>query len=227
MASAIALDAASVRRIKLAFFAAGLGPLAYLVWLAFTGNLGADPVEFVRRSTGTWTLDFLIITLAVTPLRKLTGWNWLVRLRRMFGLYAFFYALIHVVTYLWLDQLFDPVEIWRDVVKRPLIAAGVVSFVLMIPLAITSTDRMVRRLGGKRWQLLHRAVYAIAIVGVIHFWWLVKVDFTRPLMYGLIIGGLLAARIVFGFRRRDRRNAQPADAMASLREQQETTEAAI
>lgn len=204
IAKVVALDAASVRRLKSALFAAGLGPLGFLVWLGFSGNLGADPVEFVRRSTGTWTLDFLIITLAVTPLRKLTGWHWLVRLRRMFGLYAFFYALIHVVTYLWLDQLFDAAEIWRDIVKRPMIAAGFLSFVLMIPLAITSTDRMVRRLGGKRWQLLHRAVYVIAIAGVIHFWWLVKVDFTRPLIYSAIIGGLLAARIVSGFRKRGR-----------------------
>ena len=197
MAPLTTLDASNVRRIKWTLFAASLGPFVYLIWLGFSANLGADPVEFVRRSTGTWTLDFLIITLAVTPLRKLTGLNWLIRLRRMFGLYAFFYALIHVVTYLWLDQLFDPVEIWRDIVKRPLIAAGVISFLLMVPLAITSTNGMVRRLGGKRWQVLHRAVYVIALAGVVHFWWLVKVDYTRPLIYSVIIGGLLLARVVF------------------------------
>lgn len=198
-ASLARLDAATVRRIKALLFAACLYPFASLVWLGFTGGLGADPVEFIRRATGTWTLDFLIITLSVTPLRRATGWRWLIRLRRMFGLYAFFYALIHVVTYLWLDQLFDLTAIWTDIVKRPLIAAGFLSFVLMIPLAVTSTDRMVRRLGGKRWQQLHRAVYLIAVAGVIHFWWLVKIDYTRPLIYSAIIGGLLVARIVSRF----------------------------
>jgi methionine sulfoxide reductase heme-binding subunit len=194
--SLAALDAANVRRVKATLFVAGLYPLAFLLWLGFTGGLGADPVEFIRRSTGTWTLDFLVITLAVTPLRRATGWHWLARLRRMFGLYAFSYAVIHVVTYLWLDHLFDLAEIWRDIVKRPLIAAGFLSFVLMIPLAATSTDRMARRLGGRRWQQLHRAVYLVAIAGVIHFWWLVKLDYTRPLIYSVIIGGLLAARVV-------------------------------
>lgn len=193
--SVAALDALTVRRVKAALFVLCLYPLASLIWLGFTGNLGADPVEFIRRSTGTWTLDFLIITLSVTPLRRATGWHWVVRLRRMFGLYAFFYAVIHVVTYFWLDQLFDLAAIWRDIVKRPLIAVGFLSFVLMIPLAITSTDRMARRLGGKRWQRLHRAVYLVAIAGVVHFWWLVKIDYTRPLVYSTIIGALLIARI--------------------------------
>ena len=188
------LEAPTVQRVKLALFALCLFPLASLVWLGFTGGLGADPVEYIRRSTGTWTLDFLIITLSVTPLRRATGWRWLVRLRRMFGLYAFFYAAIHVVTYLWLDQLFDLEAIWRDVVKRPLIAAGFLSFVLMVPLAATSTDRMARRLGGKRWQQLHRAVYLVAVAGVVHFWWLVKLDYTRPLIYGVIVGALLLSR---------------------------------
>ena len=199
VASLAVPDAARVRRIKTALFVACLYPLASLIWLGFTGGLGADPVEFIRRATGTWTLDFLIITLSLTPLRRATGWHWLARLRRMFGLYAFFYAAIHVVTYLWLDQLFDLAAIWRDVVKRPLITAGFLSVVLMIPLAATSTDRMVRRLGGKRWQQLHRAVYWVAVAGVIHFWWLVKLDFTRPLIYSVIVGALLVARIVFPF----------------------------
>ena len=193
--AAAALDASRVRRLKYALIAAGLLPLAYLVYLTTSGNLGADPVEFVRRATGTWALDFLVLTLAVTPLRRATGWHWLVRLRRTLGLYAFFYAAIHVVTYLWLDQLFDFGEVWRDIVKRPLIAAGVVSFVLMIPLAATSNGAMVRRLGGRRWQQLHRAVYLVAVAALAHFWWLVKIDYTRPLMYTLIIGALLAMRI--------------------------------
>lgn len=192
-----ALDGANVRRIKTTLFAASLYPLASLVWLGFAGGLGADPVEFIRRSTGTWTLDFLIITLSVTPLRRATGWHWLVRLRRMFGLYAFFYAVIHVVAYFWLDQQFDLAAIWRDVLKRPLITVGFLSFVLMIPLAATSTDRMARRLGGKRWQQLHRAVYLVAVAGVIHFWWLVKIDYTRPLIYSVIIGALLVSRVAF------------------------------
>ena len=193
-------NAATVRRIKAALFAACLIPLAFLIWLGFTGGLGADPVEFVRRATGTWTLDFLVITLCVTPFRRATGWHWLIRLRRMFGLYAFFYATIHILTYLWLDQLFDLEAIWRDVVKRPLIAVGFLSFVLMIPLAATSADRVARRLGGKRWQQLHRAVYLVAIAGVIHFWWLVKIDFTRPLIYSVIIGALLVARLAYRFK---------------------------
>ncbi len=197
IASFAALDAAKVRYIKSALFAAGLGPLGYLIWLGLTGGLGADPVEFVRRSTGTWTLDFLVITLAVTPLRRATGWHWLVRLRRMFGLYAFFYAVIHVVAYFWLDQLFDLAAIWRDVLKRPLITVGFLGFVLMIPLAVTSTDRMARLLGGRRWRQLHRAVYLVAIAGVVHFWWLVKLDYTRPLAYSVIFGALLLARIPF------------------------------
>jgi len=133
----------------------------------------------------------------VTPLRRLAGWNWLVRLRRMFGLYVFFYAVIHVVTYFWLDHLFDLEAIWRDIVKRPLITVGFLSFVLMIPLAATSTDRMARLLGGRRWQQLHRAVYLVAVAGVVHFWWLVKIDYTRPLVYSLILGTLLVARIAY------------------------------
>jgi sulfoxide reductase heme-binding subunit YedZ len=217
IASFAALNAAKVRYVKSALFAASLAPLAYLIWLGLTGNLGADPVEFIRRSTGTWTLDFLIITLSVTPLRRVIRWHWLARLRRMFGLYAFFYAAIHVVTYVWLDQLFDLEAIWRDVVKRPLITAGFLSFVLMIPLAVTSTDRMARWLGGQRWQQLHRAVYLVAIAGVIHFWWLVKIDYTRPLVYSVIFATLLAARVVFRFGRNElARNAAPAERAARL-----------
>lgn len=204
VASLTALDALTVQRVKAALFVLCLYPLASLIWLGFTGGLGADPVEFIRRSTGTWTLDFLIITLSVTPLRRVTGWHWLVRLRRMFGLYAFFYAVIHVVTYFWLDQQFDLAAIGRDIVKRPLITVGFLSFVLMIPLAATSTDRMVRLLGGRRWQQLHRAVYLVAVAGVVHFWWLVKLDVTRPLVYSAIIGALLVARIVFRLERNRR-----------------------
>lgn len=197
------LPARHVATVKAAVFAAGLYPLARLVWLGWTGGLGANPVEFITRSTGTWTLVLLCITLGVTPLRRFTGWPWLVRLRRMFGLYAFFYACLHFTTYLWLDQFFDLAGIIKDIAKRPFVTVGFLAFTLMIPLAATSTDSMVRRLGGRNWQRLHRAVYAIAVCGVIHYWWLVKKDITQPLIYALIVGALLFVRIVFSFSRRN------------------------
>lgn len=180
--------------VKAALFAACLLPLAFLVLAGLTDGLGANPIESITRATGDWTLRFLLITLAVTPLRRLTGWHWLLRLRRMLGLYAFFYALLHFVTYVWLDQFFDPLSIARDIIKRPFITAGFTAFVLLIPLAATSTNAMVRRLGGRRWQALHRTVYAIAIVGVVHFWWLVKKDITQPLIYAAILAALLGLR---------------------------------
>jgi sulfoxide reductase heme-binding subunit YedZ len=164
---------AALPAIKAALFLLALGPLARLV-LAGTydwfGGLGANPIELVTRSTGTWTLVFLCVSLAVTPLRRLTGLHWLVRLRRMLGLYAFFYGALHFTTYVWFDQWFDWAEILRDVVKRPFITMGFLAFVLMLPLALTSNDAMVRRL-GRNWSKLHRVVYAIAIAAVLHYWW--------------------------------------------------------
>lgn len=183
--------------IKGIVFVLCLYPIARLILLGITHNLGANPIEFITRSTGTWTLVFLMITLSVTPLRKLTGWNWLIRLRRMFGLYAFFYVCLHFTTYIWLDQFFDFGAILKDIVKRPFITIGFAAFVLMIPLALTSTNAMVKRLGGKRWQLLHRLIYIIAIFGVIHYWWLVKKDITQPLIYACILGILLGLRLIF------------------------------
>lgn len=197
------LNPKAVQRLKAMLFAVCLYPLARLIWLGLDGGLGANPVEFITRSTGTWTLVALCVTLGVTPLRRFTGWQWLIRLRRMFGLYAFFYACLHFTTYIWLDQYFDPAGIIKDIIKRPFITVGFLAFTLMVPLAITSTNRMVKRLGGRNWQRLHRLIYVIASCGVIHYWWLVKKDITQPLIYALIVGVLLLARIVFSFSRRN------------------------
>jgi sulfoxide reductase heme-binding subunit YedZ len=191
---------AAIGRIKAALFVLALLPVARLVVAAFTGGLGVNPIEFVTRSTGTWTLSLLLITLSVTPLRRITGWHWLVRLRRMLGLFAFFYACLHFVTYVWLDQFFDAAAISRDVVKRPFITVGFAAFVLLIPLAATSTNAMIRRLGGKAWQRLHYLVYAIATLGVVHYWWLVKKDVTQPLWFGAAAALLLGYRIVHRLR---------------------------
>jgi methionine sulfoxide reductase heme-binding subunit len=195
-----------LRWLKAAIFVAALLPLARLVFAGATGafgGLGANPIEFVTRSTGTWTLVFLCITLAVTPLRRLSGWHWLLRLRRMLGLFAFFYATLHFITYLWFDQWFDLQAIVIDVIQRPFITAGFVAFVLMVPLALTSNDAMVRRM-GRRWSQLHRLVYVIAIAGVLHFWWhkAGKNDLTDPIIYGSIVAALLGWRLLDRFRRR-------------------------
>jgi sulfoxide reductase heme-binding subunit YedZ len=188
-------------RLKAVLFAVCLVPLALLAWRGFTGGLGANPIEFITHSTGWWTLALLLATLSVTPLRRLTGLNWLLRLRRMLGLFAFFHACLHFTTYIWLDQFFDPMSIAKDVVKRPFITVGFSAFVLLIPLAATSTNAMVRRLGAARWQLLHRLVYAIAILGVVHFWWLVKKDITEPLLFAAALALLLGLRLLWRARR--------------------------
>lgn len=171
-------------------------PLARLGWLGMNDGLGANPIEFITRSTGTWTLVFLMLTLSVTPLRRITGWNGLIRFRRMLGLFAFFYACLHFTTYIWLDQFFDWSEIVKDVIKRPFITVGFASFVLLIPLAVTSTNAMQRRL-KRRWQQLHRLVYLIAIGGVVHYWWLVKKDITQPVIYALVLAVLLGFRLIY------------------------------
>lgn len=180
--------------LKAALFALCLVPLGQLGWLGWSDALGANPIELITRHLGKWTLNFLLITLAVTPLRHLTGWHWLIRLRRMLGLYAFFYALLHFLTYLWLDQFFDWASIVRDIAKRPFITTGFTAFLLLIPLAATSNAAMVKRLGGRRWTQLHRSVYAIALIGVAHYWWLVKKDVTLPLLYAVLLGALLGFR---------------------------------
>ncbi|MGZ8227050.1 MAG: sulfite oxidase heme-binding subunit YedZ, partial [Methylococcaceae bacterium] len=162
--------------VKAAVFLLALIPLIKLGLGAYLDMLGANPIEKITRTTGYWTLTFLLITLTATPLRRLTGWNWVIRLRRMLGLYAFFYGCLHFLTYLVLDQFFDWESIVKDIIKRPYITVGFPSFLLMIPMAITSTDAMIRRLGGKRWRFLHRLVYFCAVGGVVHYWWLVKKD---------------------------------------------------
>lgn len=181
--------------IKLLVFVLSLAPAAGLAAALFTGGLGANPVEAITHSTGEWALRFLLLTLAVTPLRRLTGYGSLVRLRRMLGLFAFFYAALHLSTYAALDQFFDAAAIVKDVVKRPYITAGFLAFVLMAPLAATSTAGMIRRLGGRRWQQLHRLVYPCAIAAVVHFLWLVKADLTEPLLYAGVLTALLGYRV--------------------------------
>ncbi len=182
------------RHPKFWVFAVCLLPLMRLLVLGFGGGLGANPIEFITRSTGTWTIVGLMVTLSVTPLRRLTGRNELVRYRRMLGLFTFFYVCLHFVTYIWLDQFFDPAAIVKDIVKRPFITVGFTAFVLLIPLALTSTHAMMRRL-GRRWQQLHRLVYAIAMLGVIHYLWLVKKDLTDPLIYAVVLTLLLVLRL--------------------------------
>ena len=184
------------RNYKPLLFLICLIPLARLIYLGFTEDLGANPIEFVTRSTGTWTLTGLMITLAVTPLRRLTGYNALIRYRRMLGVFTFFYASLHFTTYIWLDQFFSLTAIFKDIYKRPFITVGFGAFVLLIPLAVTSTNAMMRRL-GKRWQQLHRLVYLIGALGVLHYVWLVKKDLTQPLIYGAVLLVLLVARIPF------------------------------
>jgi methionine sulfoxide reductase heme-binding subunit len=185
-----------IRFIKVVLFLAGLVPLARLGWKAYAGLLGANPIEVITHSTGDWTLIFLCITLAVTPLRKLTRQYWLIQLRRMLGLYAFFYGVLHFTTYIWLDKFFDVSEMIKDVGKRPFITAGFTAFVLMIPLALTSTRGWIRRLGGKRWNWLHKLIYVSAVAGVVHYVWLVKADLTKPIRYAVVVGLLLGYRIV-------------------------------
>lgn len=181
--------------LKITAFVMALVPLGRLALKAFTVGLGANPIEVITRSTGLWTLTFLMVTLAITPVRKLLGVPWLIRFRRMAGLFAFFYGSLHLMTYVWLDQFFDVHSMAKDVVKRPFITAGFTAFCMMLPLAATSTAWAIRKLGGKRWQGLHRLVYVAGLAGVVHFWWLVKRDLTQPEIYALVFGGLIAYRV--------------------------------
>src|SRR5215467_15609687 len=183
------------RWIKFAVFAACLTPLGMLAWEAYTQNLGANPIEKITHSTGDWTLRFLLITLSITPARKLLGVSNLIKFRRMLGLYAFFYGSLHFLTYVWLDKFFNLHEMIADIEKRKFITIGLTAFTLLIPLAITSTTGWIRRLGGKRWQMLHRLIYVSACAGVVHYYWLVKSDIRLPLLYGAIVTVLLAYRL--------------------------------
>lgn len=183
-----------VEQIKAVLFVLCMVPLLRLFHGAIENDLGANPIEFIQRSLGTWTFNFLLITLAITPLRRLTGWHWLIRLRRMFGLYAFFYATMHLGNWLVLDQFFDWRSIVLDIAERPYVTVGFAAYLLMLPLAGTSSNRMVKHLGGRRWQALHRTVYAVALLALVHYWWLVKKDFTLPLAYTLAVALLLGLR---------------------------------
>lgn len=184
---------------KLLLFINGLVPLVLLLWDYSRNQVGANPLEFVTRTTGMLTLVFLMITLALTPVRKITGLNWIAKFRRMVGLYAFFYGTLHLFTYLWFDRFFNLRSIAGDVAQRPFIAIGMTAFFLMVPLAITSTNKMVKRLGGKRWAMLHKLVYVAGVGGVIHYWILVKSDKRLPLTFGFILLLLLGHRLFLKF----------------------------
>jgi sulfoxide reductase heme-binding subunit YedZ len=213
--------------LKPVAFAAALGPAGWLVWAAATGNFSADPLADITKETGIWTLRFLCLTLAVTPLRRLSGWTGAIRFRRMLGLFAFFYGTLHLLIYLVADRLASldfpngivalrtvrdlAASVWTDIYKRPFITIGFTTWVCMAPLAATSTSGMIRRLGGRRWNLLHRLIYAAAIAGVVHYWWGVKADTRPPAVYAAIVGVLLTFRIVWaGLHRARPAAARPA-----------------
>ena len=180
---------------KVAVFVLSLGPLLFLVWRAVQADLTPNPVEFLQHQTGDWALRFLVFTLCITPFRKISELPELIRFRRMLGLFAFFYVCLHFLTYLGPDQNFEVAGMWKDVAKRRYITVGFAAFVLLIPLAITSTAGWIRRLGGKRWQALHRAVYACAALGAVHYYWRVKSDIRKPVFYGALVAILLVWRL--------------------------------
>jgi sulfoxide reductase heme-binding subunit YedZ len=192
-----------IRALKVLVFLLCLVPLFLLVVGAFTRHLGANPTEAITHTTGDWTLRFLILTLCITPLRKLSGWTQATRFRRMLGLFAFFYSCLHLISYLLFYSSLNFAEIGKDIAERPYITVGFTGFVLMIPLAITSTRKWIGRIGGKRWQMLHRLIYVSAIAGVLHYLWLVKADIRIPVRYGIIVGVLLLFRIWTAVRSRE------------------------
>jgi len=181
--------------IKPFVFLTCLSPVIWLVYGVFAGTLGANPIETILRDLGDWTLRFLLLGLAISPLRRLSGWAWVMRYRRMIGLFAFFYGVLHLSIYIGIDHFFDWATIWKDIVKRPYITIGMTALVLLTPLAVTSPKIMVRKLGGARWKKLHKLVYPIAIMGVVHFYLLVKADVREPLIYGAILLILLGERL--------------------------------
>ena len=185
----------NTRYVRPALFLLCLLPAAVLVWSIADGDLGANPLEAIRDSTGIWTLRFLLITLAITPLRRLTKWHNIIRIRRMLGLFSFFYATLHFVSYVWLDQFFALNEMIKDLTRRPFIMAGYASFVVLIPLAVTSRRKWIQRVGGKRWQLLHRLIYLSAVAGIVHYFWRVKLDLRRPIIYAIVLMVLLMLRL--------------------------------
>jgi sulfoxide reductase heme-binding subunit YedZ len=187
---------ADIKFAKLVTFINCAVPLTLLAWDAYHHRLGANPLEFVTHTTGTLTLVFLTLSLAVTPLRKILGLPWLVQLRRMLGLYAFFYGCLHLLCYVWFDKAFKPGAIAQDTLKRPFIFLGMFAFLVMVPLAVTSTNKMVKRLGGQRWNRLHKLAYLAAIAGVLHYYLLVKADTRIPIAFGIVLAGLLGYRVI-------------------------------
>ena len=217
------------RVVKPVVFAAGLVPAAFMIWEALNGHLGADPLKEITHETGDWTLRFIVITIAVSPLRKLSGWNALIRFRRMAGLFAFSYGTTHFLIYVIADRFAGlefrdgivawstarelAASIWDDIYKRPYITVGFTGFVAMVPLAVTSTAGWIRRLGGRNWNRLHRLVYVTAVAGVVHYWWLVKADIRHPAIYAAIVALLLGFRLVASLKR-SRVQRQPVQASA-------------
>ena len=197
------LTAAHIKQLKLVIFVVALLPLLRLIERGVHDNLTANPLEFITRATGDWAIYFLCLTLLSTPLRRLTGQNWLLRLRRLLGLYVFFYALLHFLCFLWFDHFFDLEEMGKDILKRPFIAVGFTAFVLLVPLAATSTDRMMRQL-GRWWGRLHRLIYAVALLAILHFWWMKsgKNNLQEPMIIALVMALLLGSRLVFVWRSR-------------------------
>jgi len=197
----------SVRRVKPWVFVACLVPLVWLVWRGLTGALTANPIEDITHRTGDWALRLLLVTLAITPLRRMLGWSSLASYRRMIGLFAFFYAALHLSTYLVLDFFFAFDLILDDVIERRYVTAGLTAFMLLLPLALTSTTGMIRRLGGARWRQLHRLVYLAAVAAVVHYLWLVKIDIGPPLVYAAVLAVLLGLRLWFHYAKRPARGA--------------------
>jgi sulfoxide reductase heme-binding subunit YedZ len=198
------LSARQLGALKGSLFIAALLPFARLLIAAMLDQLGANPIEFITRNTGDWTLYFLCLTLSITPARKLLQWHWLIRLRRMLGLYSFFYAACHFTTFLWFDHFFDLEEMWLDVIKRPFITVGFTAFVLLIPMALTSSNAMIKRLGGKQWQALHRLIYGVAVLGALHYFWMkaAKHNLIQPILFGALIATLLGLRVFWRFQKR-------------------------
>lgn len=192
--------------IKSSLFVLALVPFLRLVWAVYTDNLGANPLEFIARDTGDWTLYFLCMTLSITPIRRMMNWPWLLKLRRMVGLYAFFYASLHFLTFLWFDHFFDIAELLADVAKRPFILVGFLAFLLLIPLAVTSTNKMVRRMGATNWQLLHKLVYVTICLGVLHYFWMKagKHDLSQPILFASIVAILLGLRVYWALQNKFR-----------------------
>ncbi len=199
----------TIKRVaKPIVFVLALGPLAWIIWTAVssglgpTGPLGANPIEYINRYLGDWAIRFLLLSLAVTPVRGITGWNWIMRFRRMIGLYAFFYVCLHLSSYIGLDQFFDWGEIWKDIIKRNYITVGMLTFLMLVPLAATSTNGMVKRLGGKRWTNLHKLIYVAGVTSCFHFYMMRKGVQLEPIIYGAIAGVLLGNRLAAHLRKK-------------------------